>query len=230
MKENLKISELFAVNFDFDIVVPVVRGIAGTIKADVTALHSAQSNDFTVVGLNIVRVFASTLLVEIQVVGVENGGHATLEIRIVGYLNDDRLVGTFLAVEVPNGDGIEIGTLGEVNLHPLRTGGEFDLEAFDGVFITIGNEVQFADDGRRVAGRDFLVLGEVRDASGDEYLAVGRNGGKFSFKVRHLDGLRRAYDIHVGNLELQYGFFLRIGGKDGCRSGEQRECYLFFHG
>ncbi|MFN9960605.1 MAG: hypothetical protein ACK55I_46580, partial [bacterium] len=65
-----------------------------------------------------------------------------------------------LGVIVPDPNGLDGGLLFEVDLHPLKAVGEFEEIAFACFFIPVGDVGQVADDGKIVAGCDWLAFRE----------------------------------------------------------------------
>ena len=112
-------------------------------------------------------------------------------------------------MEVPDGDGVDLGGLRELDLHPLVAAGQFDLEAFFAALVTVGEEGE-------VTGGGLLGGGGHRAAEG-KVLRLGRHLGQHAralgrrLKVVDLHGLRRAERDGLGQDERQ-GLVL---GEDG---------------
>ena len=150
-------SEWFAVNLYFDVVVHFVRGISLAVEADIAALGSLAVGNHPEPGFSIraVRAFAHVGgVVEIVVV---NRGHAILELRIIGNLDDHIVVGPHLGMEVPNPDAIDLGAFLKIDLHPLGAVHQLDEVTFSSVLLTIGDEIERTDDRIRIAAGDLLL-------------------------------------------------------------------------
>lgn len=153
-----------AIDGDFAVMVHLVGGVAIAGKTDVASLGVLAFHDAAVIGFDVGWVSAGAELEGIVMIGVEEGGDTGLEFFVIRHLDDHIDVGLSLLVVVPHGDFVDAGRSAEVDLHPLWTRGELDEAAVRTVGIAISHEGEITDDRGRVAGGDFLFLGEIHSA------------------------------------------------------------------
>ena len=92
-------------DFHLDIVVHFVGGITIAVEPDIAASNRrVRLGDFAFGGFDIGFVFTDPELDRAIMVVVEDGGHAFLEVGVVGNLHHHIVIGAGLAVEVPEGD------------------------------------------------------------------------------------------------------------------------------
>ena len=132
---------------------------------------------------------------------VVDGGDAALEGGVIGDLDDDVEVDATLAMEVPDGDGADLGGLGEVDLHPVMAPGQFDFEAFFAALVLVGDVREIAGGGLAGRGGHGGTLGEI-DGGGGHLRQLAR-GGRDRLEVVDLHRTRRAERDGLRQLERE---------------------------
>src|SRR5580698_8929605 len=196
-----------APHFNLDVVVQFVSRVPVAVEANITAIRALGIDQLTLVSLNVIQVLARAGSKFAFEVIVEDGDHARFKRGVVGYLDDYFAVDARLRVEMPQKDGIDVGTLCQVDLNPLFARAEFDPRAFVAGLVAIGYEVQRSDHRVVVARRNFLPLSEIERARGNHEvraLALHRR-----LKVGHIERNGRADEQRTRQLGLKRDFVLR---------------------
>ena len=134
---------------------------------------------------------------------VENRLHVHDEVGVVRRLDHDVAIDAGLRMEMPHADGVDLALLAKVDLHPLLAGAQFDVAAFDAVFVAVRDAFQFTDDGLAVAARHFFLERKVFQAFRDD-----DRGALFAdlagrFQVRRAQFTRRSGKQGARQLDLQ---------------------------
>ena len=170
---------------------------------------------------------------------VENRLHVHDEVGVVRRLNHDVAIDAGLRMEMPHADGVDLALLAEIDLHPLLARAQFDIAAFDAVFVAIRDAFEFANDGLAVTARHFFLERKVFQAFRDDDRGALFAGLAGRFQVRRAQFARRAgkqgarqFDLQDFlvrrnfNLLLGILFFLR---KCANRAQRHQESGQFFH-
>jgi hypothetical protein len=208
----------YAPDLDFDIVIGGAGSVAVGMEANVTGLSARDRDDASLMAFDIARVLTLAETKLIGVVVVKDGRHSLLELGIIRKLNDDCEVDTALAVEVPDGEGMDGGGGTKVDLDPLVAAGKLDLIALVAGLVAISNIREIAGDSFAGVGGDFLTEGEVGRCGWDLRQLARAGAGRL--EVGDLKGAGGTSHRGLGQLE---GKGLGLGGAEGNAEGKRGE-------
>ena len=120
-------------------------------------------------------------------------------------------------MEVPEGDGADLGRLGQVDLHPVGAARELDFEAFFAALVTVGEVGEVAGGGFAGAGGHVATLGEI-DGRGGHLGQLARRGGD-RLEIIDLHRARRAESDGLRQDERE----LLVFGEEAEREDEEAE-------
>ena len=125
LRETMPLERL-APYFNFNVVVQFVRCVSVAVEAHVTSLHALRINQFAFIGLDVIQVFADTKAKFVGVIIVENGCHAVSKGWVIGDLYYDIAIYARLRMEMPDENCVDVGSLCQINLHPLLARSKLD--------------------------------------------------------------------------------------------------------
>src|SRR6266498_640075 len=97
-----RLSPQLAVDFDFAVVIQLIRGVALAVEPHIAASRAPAGDYATARRLDIRTVRASAELRRIIVVVVEDRGDGALEVPVVGDLHHDIVINPRLRMEMPD--------------------------------------------------------------------------------------------------------------------------------